>query len=160
VAPGGGVAGGPSPGGRVFAFDYDHSGKMDYLVIYCPGAGYVSILRNAGGVLAPVYSGRGIGGYDLMSPSDQGFAFDYDHSGKLDHLFFYRPGTGLVTILQRAGEDFTPVYSGSGVGGYAPESWRDRAFAYDYDQSGKLDHLVFYRPGMGTVAITYFPARP
>jgi hypothetical protein len=35
----------------------------------------------------------GIGGYDLKSPADRAFAFDYDSSGKLDHLALYRPGT-------------------------------------------------------------------
>ena len=30
--------------------------------------------------------GPGIGGFDLQSPADLVFAFDYDHSGKQDHL--------------------------------------------------------------------------
>jgi len=37
--------------------------------------------------------GNGIGGYDLKSPADRVFAFDYVGSGKLDHLALYRPGT-------------------------------------------------------------------
>jgi hypothetical protein len=53
---------------------------------------------------SPVYRegdpGKGIGGYDLKSPNDLAFAFDYDHSGKLDHLVLYRPGTGTIWILK------------------------------------------------------------
>jgi Zn-dependent metalloprotease len=53
---------------------------------------------------SPVYAqgdpGSGIGGYDLRSPADRVFAFDYDGSGKLDHLALYRPGTGTIWILK------------------------------------------------------------
>lgn len=42
-----------------------------------------------------------LGGYDLASPADRAFAFDYDHSGKLDHLVLYRPGEGTIWILNR-----------------------------------------------------------
>jgi predicted phosphodiesterase len=34
--------------------------------------------------------GAGIGGWDLASPADQAFAFDYNSAGKLDHLVIYR----------------------------------------------------------------------
>lgn len=44
---------------------------------------------------------NGIGGYDLKSPDDKVFAFDYDSSGKLDHLVLYTPGTGTIWILQK-----------------------------------------------------------
>ncbi|MGH7512472.1 MAG: hypothetical protein ACREOQ_06055, partial [Gemmatimonadales bacterium] len=48
---------------------------------------------SAGGQFSPVYAqgdpGNGIGGYDLASPADRAFAFDYDGSGKLDHLALY-----------------------------------------------------------------------
>jgi len=48
----------------------------------------------------PGRPGSGIGGYDLASPADRVFAFDYTSSGKLDHLVLYRPGTGTIWILQ------------------------------------------------------------
>ncbi len=52
----------------------------------------------------PVYAqgdpGNGIAGYDLKSVADRAFAFDYDGSGKLDHLALYRPGTGTIWILR------------------------------------------------------------
>jgi hypothetical protein len=47
--------------------------------------GQTRILKHTGGVFSPVYQqgdpGNGIGGYDLKSPADQAFAFDYDSSG-------------------------------------------------------------------------------
>jgi hypothetical protein len=146
---------------RAFAFDYDSSGKLDHLALYRPGTGTIWILNNNAGAFTPVYAqgdpGNGIGNYDLRSPADQAFAFDYDSSGKLDHLALYRPGTGTIWILQNAGGTFSAVYAqgdpGNGIGGYDLKSSLDRAFAFDYDSSGKLDHLVLYRPGTGTIWI-------
>jgi hypothetical protein len=52
---------------------------------------------------------------------------------------------------------FVPVYAqgdpGNGIGGYDLKSAADRAFAFDYDSSGDLDHLVLYRPGAGAIYI-------
>jgi hypothetical protein len=146
---------------HAFAFDYDGSGKLDHLVLYRPGAGAIFILKNSGGNFAPVYAqgagGTGIGGYDLRSADDRAFAFDYDGSGKLDHLVLYRPGAGAIFILKNSGGNFAPVYTqvagGAGIGGYDLRSSADRAFAFDYDSSGKLDHLVLFRPGSGTLWI-------
>jgi microsomal dipeptidase-like Zn-dependent dipeptidase len=101
--------------------------------------------------------GDGIGGYDLRDPADEAFAFDYDGSGKLDHLALYRPGTGTIWILKQSGGAFSPVYAegspGNGIGGYDLGDPTDRAFAFDYDGSGKLDHLALYRPGIGIFSI-------
>ena len=143
---------------RSFAFDYDSSGNLDHIVLYRPGAGTIWILCNRGGQFSPVYTtGSGIGGYDLKSPADLAFAFDYEGSGKLDHLVLYRPGTGTIWILHHDGVQFSSVYAqgdpGNGIGGYDLKSTADRAFAFDYDGSGKLDHLAFYRPGTGTIWI-------
>jgi hypothetical protein len=161
--PGNGIGGYDlrSPADRSFAFDYDHSGKQDYICLYRPGTGTMWILRNNGGAFSPVYAqgdpGTGIGGYDLKSPLDRAFAFDYDSSGKLDHLALYRPGTGTMWILKNNGGAFSPVYAqgdpGNGIGGYDLKSAADRAFAFDYDSSGKLDHLALYRPATGTIWI-------
>lgn len=149
-----------SPNDRAFTFDYEHSGKLDHLVLYRPGSGTIWILKNVNGTFSPVQHGdpgSGIGRYDLRSPRDRLFAFDYDHSGKLDHLVCYRPGTGTVWILQNVHGMFSPVYQqgdpGAGIGKYDLLMSGDRAFAFDYDHSGKLDHLVFYRPGTGTMWI-------
>jgi hypothetical protein len=161
--PGNGIGGYDlkSPADRVFAFDYDSSGKLDHLVLYRPGTGTMWILKNSGGVFSPVYHqgdpGNGIGGYDLKSPADRAFAFDYDSSGKLDHLALYRPATGTMWILKNSGGVFSPVYRqgdpGNGIGGYDLRSPADLAFAFDYDSTGKLDHMVLYRAGTGTLWI-------
>ena len=141
----------------VFPFDYKGTGKLDHLVLYRPGTGTIWILNHNGVQFAPVYQGGGIGGYDLRSPNDRAFAFDYDSSGKLDHLALYRPGTGTIWILRNQNGNFIPVYQqgdpGIGIGGYDLKSTADLAFAFDYDKSGKLDHLVLYRPGTGTIWI-------
>ena len=147
-----------SIGDRSLALDYDHSGILDHLLFYRPGSGTVSILKYEGsrGIFQPVDSGSepgtGIGGYDLLSVDDHAFAFDYNHSGKLDHLVFYRPGGRILWILKHE-ERWTPVYHsrepGKGIGGYDLSSKADRAFAFDYDHSGKLDHIVMHRPGSG-----------
>ncbi|EGO26165.1 hypothetical protein SERLADRAFT_407051 [Serpula lacrymans var. lacrymans S7.9] len=142
---------------RSFAFDYDHSGRLDHIVLYRPGVGTIWIMKNDYGYFSPVYSqssGQGIGGYDLASTADRAFAFDYDHSGKLDHLVLYRPNTGTIWILKNTAGTFSPVFqSNNGIGGYDLRSTTDRSFAFDYDHSGRLDHIVLYRPGVGTIWI-------
>ncbi|UBF29989.1 PQQ-like beta-propeller repeat protein (plasmid) [Kovacikia minuta CCNUW1] len=149
------------PGNLGFAFDYDGSGKQDHLVFYRPGTGVISILKNQGGTFTQVYppsgGGTGIGGYDLSNSADRAFAFDYNGSGKQDHLVLYRPGRGIIYIIKNQSGTFTPVYqTGSvpnGIGGYDLQEPQDKGFAYDYDGTGKLDHLVFYRPGVGAIFI-------
>jgi len=137
------------PRDRAFAYDYNSNGKLDHLVLYRPGATDCRIFRNDAGTFTPVYSGSGIGGYDLWGATDRGFAFDYGNVGKLDHLVFYRPGEGYLWILRNDRGTFTPVpgYSGSGLRGYDMADPRDRAFAFDYDSNGRQDNLVLYRPG-------------
>jgi DNA-binding winged helix-turn-helix (wHTH) protein len=108
----------------------------------------------------------GIGGYDLKSRDDLAFGFDYDHSGKVDHRVFYRPGTGgiwivvlyrpgagVASIVKNANGTFCPVYQAQGLAGYDIMSINDRALAFDFHSSGKLDHLVFYRPGTGIARV-------
>jgi hypothetical protein len=92
------------PGSQALAFDYDHSGKLDHLVFYRPGAGTIAILKNLEGAFVPVYEGRGIGGYDLKSASDRVLAFDYEHSGRSDHLLlsiFCCPSFAVHLLLYR-----------------------------------------------------------
>jgi hypothetical protein len=160
--PGGGIGGFDlkSVADRGLAFDYNSSGKLDHLVFYRPGKGAIFILRNNNGTLSPVYAKGddghfgGIGGYDIRSPADRIFAFDYNSSGRLDHLCCYRPGTGTMWILRHTNGTFAPVYAqgdpGQGIGGYDLKSPNDRAFAFDWDSSGRMDHIALYRPGTGT----------
>lgn len=39
-------------------------------------------------------------GYDLKSPAGIAFAFDYNHSGKPDHIALYCPGHGGLFIVK------------------------------------------------------------
>ena len=162
-APGNGIGGYnlADPADRVFAFDYNSSGRLDHLVLYRPAQGTIWILRNNGGTFTPVFQegapGNGIGGYNLADPADRVFAFDYNSSGKLDHLALYRPGHGTIWILRNNGGTFTPVYQegapGNGIGGYNLADPADRVFPFDYNNIGRKDHLVLYRPGQGTIWI-------
>jgi len=139
----------------IIPFDYDSSGKMDHLLLYRPGGGAVYILKNVSGTFVPVYaSGNGIGGYNMAATTDLIIPFDYNGSGKQDHLLLYRPGNGICWILQNVGGTFSPVYAsaaGAGIGTYNLMSTADRIIAFDYNSTGKLDHLVPYRPGTGIV---------
>ena len=40
--------------------------------------------------------------YDLKSRDDVAFAFDWDSSGRADHIALYRPGTGTFWVLKHA----------------------------------------------------------
>jgi hypothetical protein len=101
----------------------------------------------------PEHPGIGIGGYDLRSRSDQAFAFDYDHSGRPDHLALYRPGSGGISFVKNSGGTFISTYGGVGLGRYDLKSTTDRVIAFDFDHSGRQDHLALYRLDAGIVAV-------
>ncbi|MGN9845212.1 S1 family peptidase [Nonomuraea sp. H19] len=152
---------------RIIAFDYTGSGKLDHLLLYRPGGQTAWILEHGAGntFRAVFHSAAGIGGYDLKDPQDQVVAFDYDHSGKLDHLLLYRPGAQTAWILEHgAGNTFKAVFhSAAGIGGYDLKSTADRIIAFDYTGSGGQSHLLLYRPGdqiAWIVGRAYPPGRP
>lgn len=147
---------------RIFAFDLEGSGKLDDLILYRPGGGIIFILQNDAGNFSVVYSSpvvngvaQGICNYDLASPADHVFAFDLEGSGNMDDLVLYRPGTGIISILQNSdthpGTFSVAFTNGSepGIGGYDLMSTADRAFAFDYEGNGKADDIALYRPGGG-----------
>ncbi|MFD1827571.1 MULTISPECIES: hypothetical protein [Mumia] len=160
---------------RIIAFDGASTGNLDHLLLYRPGTGIAFVLRYdgekvSGGLeFTPVYIGRsGIGGFDLSETTDQVIAFDFDGSGKADHLVMYRPGTspsykGILFIVKCTGMnsegslEFTAVYQQGdhdpGIGGYELTSIDDQIIAFDGASTGKLDHLVLYRPGTGIACI-------
>ena len=150
---------------RGFAFDFDSSGKLDHLVFYCPGEQIVYIFKSNGdGTFTQRYPtqanpvGTGIGGYNLASSSDQGFAFDYEGTGKLDYLVFFRPTHGAISIIKSNGDGtFSAVYPmddpGTGIAGCTFADPNTRGFAFDLNGSGKLDHLVFYYPTQNSIYI-------
>ena len=149
---------------RGFAFDFDSSGKLDHLVFYCPGEQIVYIFKSNGdGTFTQRYPtqanpvGTGIGGYNLVVSSDQGFAFDYEGTGKLDYLVFFRP-IGVIVIMKSNGDGtFSAVYPvddpGTGIAWCMFLDPNTRGFAFDLNGSGKLDHLVFYYPNQNSIYI-------
>ncbi|KAJ7599121.1 hypothetical protein C8J56DRAFT_849178 [Mycena floridula] len=146
-----------SPDDLGFAFDYTSSGKLDHTVWYRPGAGTIYIISPSQTIV--FQSGNGIvagdGAESLADPRDRAFAYDYDSSGRLDHLVLYRPGAQLITIVHRVPgvKSFDPVFTSHGIGTYDLEDTRDTGFAFDYDGSGKMDHLVFMRSGAGILFV-------
>jgi hypothetical protein len=132
-------------------YDYEHSGKQDYVLTYRPGSRYVAIARhNADNTFTTVFSSaNGIGGFDLALDRDRIVPFDYAHTGKLDHLLIYRPGSRIAYVIRHNPDNtFGIAYAGSnGIGGYDLAAAGDQVIAFDYDHSGKQDHLLAYRPG-------------
>ena len=146
---------------HITTFDYDHTRKLAHLVLYRPGHGAIFIVKNNNDSFTPVYA-QGAGGsetrdYDLGDSRDRAFAFNYTHSSRLDHLVLYRPGTGIMWILDNKSGVFSSVYAqgcpGAGIGGYDLLSPADRAFAFDCGSSGRQDHIVLFCPGTGTIWI-------
>jgi len=165
-----------SPLDRIFAFDYARSGKQDHLAIYRPGTGTFWILRNdthttstigSSATFTPVYksttspAGVGIGGYPLLRDHDRAFAFDWEGTGKMDHIVLYRGGDRLFSVVGRDNNEtggFSTVWTTAAgardsVGGYDLADPRDVAFAYDWGHTGRRDHVVLYRPGTGTLGV-------
>jgi hypothetical protein len=162
-------------GDQMFAFDYDGSGCLDHLVVYRPGTGMISILKRnnqqTGDTFTTVVAVAkgGIGGFNLSDDRDRMFAFVYDDSGKLlNYLVAYRPGTSIISILKKASNSTGPdayqaVYqqrapdepglAPQGIGGFNIGDSRDVLLAYDYNGTGRRDHIVCYRPGAGIVFI-------
>lgn len=152
---------------RMVALDVEGTGKADDLVFYRPGAGWVTIVswvydtQTDSWRLGPnayVNEGGGIGGFDMRNPRDRMFAFDCHRTGMDDCIVVYRPGldandgeSSSFRVLERASDgSYRQVFRGR-LGRL--NSAADRMLAYDYDRSGKNDHLVFYRPGAGWVTI-------
>jgi len=156
---------------RGFAFDFDSSGKLDHLVFYCPGEQIVYIFKSNGdGTFMQRYPTQanpvrtGIGGYNLASSSDQGFAYDYEGTGKLNYLVFFRPTRGAISIIKSNGDGtFSAVYQvddpgtslppATGIAGCTFADPNTRGFAFDLNGSGNLDHLVFYYPNQNSIYI-------
>jgi hypothetical protein len=150
----------------IFPYDYSGNGRLDHVVCYCPGLGAIFIIENDNGTFKPTsiqqsYGGSGISTFDLSNPLDRIIAYDYAGSGSQDHLLCYRPGTGLVYILQNTNGAFSPVYppNGSGmppdgIGGYMLDNPDSGIMAYDYSSSGHEDYLFCYRTAGNASIIT------
>jgi len=137
---------------RMFAFDYDSSGKINRLVAYRRGNGAIFILKNDPGnkSFVPVYmEGRprnGIGGYGIKSDMDTVFAFDWNHSGHADHLVFYTPSEKGFAGVGRTESGWSTVFSSDeGVGGSSLDNSTDAITPFGYLGSGSMDTLVVSR---------------
>ena len=142
-----------NPHDQVVAFDYDGTGRRDHLVVFRPGVGTLFVVKGAGTTFTRVFTGDGIGGFDLLDTRDRMVAFDFTHTGRPDHLLVYRPGVGTAYVVKRSGTTFTRVYGGGGIGGFDLRSALDQVVAFDYEHTGRLDHLLVFRPGVGTTYI-------
>jgi uncharacterized protein YjbI with pentapeptide repeats len=154
---------------QIIAYDYNSTGHPDHLVCYRPGTGAIAIIqKNSDNTFGHVYLqgdpgdgsfGGGIGGWDLQGATDQIIAYDYNSTGHPDHLVCYRPGTGMVSIIEETLQtpgtaSFGKVFdSTGGIGGYNLSSPADQIIAYDYEGAGKPEHMVCYRPGGVTICI-------
>lgn len=92
-----------------------------------------------------------------MSSLDRAIAIDYNGDGK-DDIMCYRPGSGIVFLLQSNGDgSFSKVYSspkaGDGIANYDFMSGYDKAISFDYNGDGYED-LLTYRPGSKIVWIS------
>ncbi len=156
------------PADQVIAFDYRGAGCLDHLVCYRPGKGLFSIIEkktdaSSNVTFGKVYdSANGIAGdCNLSDPADRVIAYDFLGTGRLDHLACYRPGKGLLWIVEKnTGANnnvtFSIVYkSASGIGHYDLGNKADRLIAYDYESSGHPNYLLCYRPGTGAMTIAY-----
>ena len=134
---------------KVTAFDYEQSGKLDYLLIAQFGDHYVGIVKHNSDTNTNNYAA-------IIS---QCIPFDYEHSGKADYLLVVMPNpySPRVYILKNNNDGtFTTVYqavNGEGLGGWDFKDEDDRVIAYDYDHSRKLDYLFVYRAGKGVCSI-------
>jgi hypothetical protein len=145
---------------RGFAFDPFSYRRLDYVAFYAPGQRWFVVgkkkPRDADG------NDWYLGGYaetatcDMSDPNDKAFAFDYSGEGFLDHVVVYRPGSGRIWILKVSSDNFhyeEKWASQKGIGGFELTDPRDLGLAFDYERRGRLDHLLFYRPGTGIVCI-------
>lgn len=131
---------------------------MDHIALYRPGTGIFWVLKNTNGTFSAVYGegdpGNGLGNYNLKSPGDVAMAFDWNRSGKNDHVALYRPGTVMFWVVKRAQGAFQSVFAEQAVGEFDLKNPEDKTLAFDYDGSKQSDHSVLYRPnGSGTIWI-------
>jgi len=149
---------------KVFAYDFERTGKLNYLVCYRPGMGAFWIFKMVNGVFNIILSssnGVGFGStfYDLRDSRDLIVPFDFYNTGHATQLLCYRPGMGTCWILSNtaplnATPRFTPIYRTSSGIGKPPEYFalndsRDLIYPYDLKGLGSRDHLICYRPGTG-----------
>lgn len=99
-------------------------------------------------------SNAGVAGFDLSNAADKAIAYDFDHSGRADHVLLYRPGGRLVVIAERLADGtYAEVHRGTGIGDWPLDNAVDKMVAFDFEGDGKLDDLLVYRPGVGSTTV-------
>jgi hypothetical protein len=157
-----------SPSDIILPYDVLNTGIVDGILIYRPGTGILAsyshgpndqtfnifqFLRNG------LYSQKYLGSqhYDLMSPNDRITPYDYGSTGTKQQVLIYRPGYGIAWMFDQMDLNTNNIrflsYSGLGTPNYNLLSTNDKAFAYDFSGTGKIDHLFIYRPGSNLVYI-------
>lgn len=163
---------------QAFAFDFNGNGHADHIALYRPGGGRFWIVGKKYDAAGKAHyervypdpsfkspSDEGLGEYPLTDPRDRAFPFDFAGTGYADHIAVYRPGAGVFWILAHRTDTegrpyfarvfpnpkvLNPATDGLGPGQYNLAHPNDKAFAFDYTGTGKLDHVVLYRPGAKT----------
>ena len=124
--------------------DYDHDGRLDFLITGHTGSGRISQLwRNTGSGFTNVP----IAGLPGVYESSVAWG-DYDNDGRLDFLLTGSTGSGYISQLWRnTGSGFTnvPIAGLPGVS-FGSVAWGD------YDNDGRLDFLITGDAGSGGIA--------
>jgi hypothetical protein len=72
--------------------------------------------------------------------------FDYNSAGKLDHLVFYRPGSGKISIFRNSRGVLDSVWrSDVGLENFDLKDKNDRGLAFDLESTGKMDQAGLVR---------------
>lgn len=151
----------------IIPFDIKGTGFKDGLVCYRPGTGAIYNMTHEANssytFYTRFYSHTGVYNwenehYDLSSSADRIIPYDYFSNGQTTNLVCYRPGAGICWMFTQ-----WPLIGHTNIGGYGNISYQsfnglsnydlvngnDKIFAYDFNGTGKIDHLVCYRPGSG-----------
>ncbi len=139
---------------QVFAIDFESTGKTDHLAVFSYGSKTLSFYKKNGETMALVMTWTKV----PFGKNDRLFAFDFESTGKADHLAWYGLDSNGFHVFKKAGDeqksksvpysiDWIAYSTQWGVAGYQPFGYYDQIFPFDFDGSGKLDHLVIYRPG-------------
>lgn len=154
----------------VLPFDFNGSGIKDGVICYRPGSGVVYTFNrdltntkfasqgiSTSGIWD--YNAVPIQHYDMSSTSDRIIPYDIVSSGATNNIVCYRAGGGVCYMFHGYDGLYgtfaygTTAGIGSGTTYYDLSSSNDKVFAYDCNGTGKLDHLVCYRPGGSVIWI-------
>lgn len=143
---------------RLVPFEGPGTGSRTLVLGYRPGARSAWVInrldRGESQYEQAHSSSAGLAGFDLSGAGDRAIAYDFDHSGRADHVLLYRPGGRLAVIAERhADGTYTEVYRGAGIGDWPLTSAADKIVAFDFESDGLLDDLLVYRPGVGSADV-------